>query len=90
MNLRIAEDFFLNHPYKFAWIRPNAGSISFPEWLGKGTVEEMCVNLVNQYSVMIVPGSMFDFPGNYFRLGLGRKNFVKGIEIFEKFLQISE
>jgi aspartate/methionine/tyrosine aminotransferase len=87
MNLRIAEDFFSNHPDKFAWNRPNAGSIAFPEWLGKGTVEEMCVNLVDQHSVMIVPGSIFDFPGNYFRLGFGRKNFARGIEVFEEFLQ---
>jgi hypothetical protein len=29
---------------------------------------------------MIVPGSIFDYPGGYFRIGLGRKNFPEALE----------
>ena len=29
---------------------------------------------------MIVPGSIFDYPGKHFRIGLGRKNFAEALE----------
>jgi len=30
--------------------------------------------------VMIVPGNLFEYPGNHFRLGLGRKNLPQAVE----------
>jgi aspartate/methionine/tyrosine aminotransferase len=87
-NLRIAESFFSANPNNFSWYRPNAGSIAFPLWVGNGSVEEFCRNLLNRYGMMLVPGSMFDFPGNHFRLGLGRRNFTKGIRFLEEYMQV--
>jgi aspartate/methionine/tyrosine aminotransferase len=86
-NLIIAEDFISDHPDHFLWHRPNAGSIAFPQWSGKEPVEEFCHKLLDRYGMMIVPGSLFDYPGNHFRLGLGRKNFAKGIGYLNEYLQ---
>ena len=36
---------------------------------------------------MIVPGSLFDYPGNHFRIGLGRKNFPEALEQVGKYLK---
>ena len=42
-------------------------------------MEQLCQDILDQQGVMIVPGSLFDFLGNHFRIGLGRKNFGEAI-----------
>ncbi|MBN1890212.1 MAG: aminotransferase class I/II-fold pyridoxal phosphate-dependent enzyme [Thermoflexales bacterium] len=79
-NLKIAERFFAEHADWLAWIEPQAGPITFPRWTGDISVEQFCQAVLEQQSVMIVPGSLFDFPGNHFRLGLGRKNLGEALE----------
>jgi aspartate/methionine/tyrosine aminotransferase len=78
-NIVIADRFFTQHGNRFSWICPKAGSVAFPQWLGDITVEQFCQDMLDQQGVMIVPGSMFDFFGNHFRIGLGRKNFGEAI-----------
>jgi aspartate/methionine/tyrosine aminotransferase len=79
-NLTAAGRFFTSHPDKFNWFLPDAGSVAFPEWKGAGSVEQFCQAALDQQGVMIVPGSLFGFPGNHFRIGLGRKNFPEALE----------
>jgi aspartate/methionine/tyrosine aminotransferase len=74
-NTGLTAAFLAQHSDKFACHLPKAGSIAFPEWRGPGTVEQLAQNLLEQQGVMIVPGHLFDVPGNYFRIGLGRRNF---------------
>jgi aspartate/methionine/tyrosine aminotransferase len=85
-NLRLSDEFFANHLDEFSWNRPKAGSIAFPQWKGNFSVEEFCQKVINQFSVMLVPGNIFEYPGNYFRLGLGRRNFIDGIGFLNEFL----
>jgi aspartate/methionine/tyrosine aminotransferase len=82
-NLELAEAFFARHADLFRWLPPQAGSVAFPAWLGGG-VEQFCARMVESQGVMVVPGSMFDFPGQHFRLGLGRRNFPEALERFEQ------
>ena len=79
-NLEYAEQFFGEHARNFAWFGPKAGSIAFPKWLGNQPVDGFCQNILDKQGVMIVPGSLFDFPGNHFRVGLGRKNLPEALE----------
>jgi aspartate/methionine/tyrosine aminotransferase len=74
------------HEDRFSWIRPKAGSIAFPIWTGKGTVEAFCQEVLDRQNVMIVPGSIFEYPGNHFRLGLGRSNFREALGRVGQFL----
>jgi aspartate/methionine/tyrosine aminotransferase len=85
-NISLAEQFFGKHSGVAAWISPQAGSIAFPNWLGPGTVEEFCRDVLEKHNIMIVPGSLFDYPGNHFRIGLGRKNFYQGLEHLDDYL----
>jgi aspartate/methionine/tyrosine aminotransferase len=78
-NTALAAAFFAQHSDKFACHLPKAGSIAFPEWRGPGTVEQLAQGLLDQQGVMIVPGHLFDVPGNHFRIGLGRRNFGEGL-----------
>jgi aspartate/methionine/tyrosine aminotransferase len=88
-NLARADQFFRQQPDSFSWIRSQAGSVAFPRWLGSGSVEDFCQKLVDQQGVMLVPGSIFDYPGSHFRLGLGRKNFAEGLERVRMYLMQS-
>jgi aspartate/methionine/tyrosine aminotransferase len=84
-NIASAEQFFNKHRDKVAWVSPKAGSIAFPRWLGVEPVEQFCQGILQEQGVMIVPGHLFDFPGNYFRIGLGRKNFSEALEHVDEY-----
>jgi len=85
-NIACANKFFSEHGDLFSWFSPSAGSVAFPQWLGAGSVEQFCQGVLDQQGVMLVPGSIFDFPGNHFRIGLGRKNFSEAIEKVREYL----
>lgn len=86
-NTALAAQFFADHPDLFAWIPPRAGSVAFPQWLGAGSVAQFCREMLDRLGVMIVPGSIFDFPGNHFRLGLGRKNLGEVLVLIKAWLE---
>ena len=86
-NIAIAEQFFSAQQDQFSWLSPQAGSVAFPQWLGQTPIEQLCQEILDRQGVMIVPGSLFDFPGNYFRIGLGRKNFGEAIEQVSQYMQ---
>jgi len=83
-NLALAEPFFARHAGLLRWLPPQAGSVAFPAWTGPGELEPFCRRLVERQGVMLVPGSLFDYPGAHFRLGLGRRNFPTALSLFEK------
>jgi aspartate/methionine/tyrosine aminotransferase len=86
-NLQVAEQFFAAHADRFAWIKPHAGSIAFPRWLAATPVEEFCEDVLTQQNVMIVPGRIFDYPGNHFRVGLGRRNLAEALQRVDDYLR---
>jgi aspartate/methionine/tyrosine aminotransferase len=85
-NLSVMDDFFQRHANLFSWIRPHAGSMAFPNYLG-GDVESFCDELVRKAGVLLLPGTMYDEYNNHFRLGLGRKNLPDAVQQLERFLQ---
>ena len=86
-NLAVAERFFSKNSARFTWFRPQAGSVAFPCWLGEGTVEQFCQQVLDRRGVLLVPGSLFEYPGNHFRIGLGRRSFSDAIERVEEYLR---
>jgi aspartate/methionine/tyrosine aminotransferase len=85
-NLNVLDQFFDRHADRFAWQRPRAGSIGFPKLLGED-VEVFCDSLVRTAGVLLLPGSVYDDPGNHFRIGFGRKNLPEAIGRLEDYLQ---
>jgi aspartate/methionine/tyrosine aminotransferase len=84
-NLTVIDDLFARRADLFSWIRPQAGSMAFPRYLG-GDVEKFCDALVKNVGVLLLPGSVYDDSRNHFRLGLGRKNLPQAVEKLEEFL----
>jgi aspartate/methionine/tyrosine aminotransferase len=85
-NLALVGSFFAQYPTLFKWLKPDGGSIAFPAWTGPGSVEAFCQAILEEQGVMIVPGSIFDFPGQHFRLGLGRLNFGEALACVRRYL----
>jgi aspartate/methionine/tyrosine aminotransferase len=53
-------------------------------------VEEFCHSLVTQEGVLLLPGTMYDHPGNHFRLGFARMNMPEALEKLEEFLELQK
>ena len=87
VNMDSVSRFFTGHQDKFSWFSPQAGSVAFPEWRGDDPVEQFCQRVLDQQGVMLVPGNLFGFPGNHFRIGLGRKNLPEALEHVGLYLQ---
>lgn len=74
-NKAVAEEFFARYPDLFTWIPPMGGSVAFPLLDRRMPAEGFCEEIVRSKNVMILPGSVFDYGGNHFRVGLGRRDF---------------
>jgi aspartate/methionine/tyrosine aminotransferase len=51
------------------------------------SVETFAEDLVRTQGVLIMPGSVFDLPGNFFRIGFGKKNMPDILKRFESHLK---
>ena len=47
-NLQAARAFFETYAQYFSWRPPRAGSVAFPEWLGEGSVEQFCQEVLEE------------------------------------------
>jgi aspartate/methionine/tyrosine aminotransferase len=88
-NLVLAEAFMHRQEKLFEWVAPRAGSVAFPKWKGQGSSDQFCQTLVNNTGVLLLPSSVYGYPEQRFRMGLGRENFPQAIERLEAFLKNS-
>jgi aspartate/methionine/tyrosine aminotransferase len=86
-NLELLDRFFARRPDAFAWVRPRAGSVAFPRLLGDEPVETFAERLREREGVLLLPGSLFEYPGNHFRIGFGRRSFPEALERLERFAE---
>jgi aspartate/methionine/tyrosine aminotransferase len=86
VNLSILDAFFGRHHGLFEWFRPKAGSIAFPSLCLGGGISDFCLDLVDKKGVMLLPADVYDFPGNHFRLGFGRRNMPDALDRLEDYL----
>jgi aspartate/methionine/tyrosine aminotransferase len=85
-NLFILDNFFTAHAKIFEWVRPKAGPIAFPRLSGED-VDQFCQRLVTSVGVLLLPGTMYDHPGNHFRVGFARKNMPQSLEQLQQYLE---
>jgi aspartate/methionine/tyrosine aminotransferase len=78
-NLEAVGRSLAQHGDWFGWLKPEAGSVAFPRLTVGVPVDDFCQDVLQQKGVMIVPGSMFEYPGQHFRLGLGRENLPQAL-----------
>nr|WP_201363166.1 aminotransferase class I/II-fold pyridoxal phosphate-dependent enzyme [Dictyobacter formicarum]GHO85516.1 aminotransferase [Dictyobacter formicarum] len=86
-NQLLLDRFFSQWSGIFSWQPPQAGSIAFPRLRTSQPIAEFAQQLVQQEGVMLLPGTVYDHPGNNFRIGLGRKNMPEALLKLEHFLK---
>ena len=74
------------HPDRIRWTPPRGGTTAFPALVGRDT-EAFCERLAGADGVLLLPGSVFDMPGERVRLGLGRRGIEEGLEILDRRLR---
>ena len=60
-------------------VRPQGGCVGFVHYKAHRPIDELAEALVHKQGVLLMPSRIYDFPGNYFRIGFGRKNMPVAI-----------
>ncbi|MEG6616227.1 aminotransferase class I/II-fold pyridoxal phosphate-dependent enzyme [Peptococcaceae bacterium 1198_IL3148] len=87
-NLTTWEQFCQQHPGVFTWIPPRGGFSAFPKVELRVNIDDFCRRLVEEYSVLLMPGSVFGYD-NHIRIGFGQREqeFKAGLELLGKFIK---
>ncbi len=86
-NLSHLDSFFAAHPDTFEWIPPRSGCIGFPRLLADVPVEDFAAALAEKEGVMLLPGTVYEHPGNHFRIGYGRRNLPEALARLERYTE---
>jgi L-asparagine oxygenase len=70
------------------WSHPKGGVCAFPRLLDVEDVEVFCLELLDRYATLLVPGAVFGVPDRV-RLGFGERSneFKEGLELLSEFMQ---
>ena len=87
-NTEAASQFFGRWPHVFQWEPPAGGTTAFPQIITGEPASEFCARVLAGCQVLLLPSSEYDNcpPGEYFRLGLGRRNCMEVLRILEDYL----
>jgi aspartate/methionine/tyrosine aminotransferase len=85
-NYRILSEWVEDEPL-IEWVPPRAGTLAFLQYKLDISSEELCKRLLEEESVLLVPGSCFDMEG-FLRIGFGNNTDVlnEGLSRFKEFL----
>lgn len=85
-NLKEVKEFFARHEDLFEMKPIGAGPVAFHKLLIDMPVEEFCQLAVDKKGVLLLPAEIYDYEGNYFRMGYGRLGVKESLAKFEEFL----
>lgn len=84
-NLQAAKEFFASYSDLFVNNEPMAGPVAFHRLKIDRPVADFCHDLVSKKGVLLLPADMYLFPGNYFRMGYGRKDFKRSLAVMAEY-----
>ncbi len=84
-NIAAADAFFQRQSKRFSWIAPQGGTVCFPRVLG-GEAKDFCERVLRDTGVLLLPSTVYSYGDAHFRLGLGRTDFIEGLEALEAYL----
>lgn len=90
-NVAMLDAFFADYPALFEWRVPDGGCVGYPRYLGEGTVDDFCTDLVERSGVLLLPAGIYrselgPTPADRFRIGFGRQGVADGIAAFRAHL----
>ena len=85
-NMQLADAFFSRYPKLFSPRPITCGPVAFHKLLLDMPVKDFCQMAVDKKGVLLLPADIYDFDGQYFRMGYGRKAVPEALAKFEEFL----
>jgi aspartate/methionine/tyrosine aminotransferase len=85
-NVELFDRFVAASGGAISWVRPRGGSVGFPRLGGSEPVDAIVEDLVASEGVLLLPGSVFGYPGRNVRVGFGREDFAESLAGLERFL----
>lgn len=82
-NLPILSAFMRRHAEHLTWVPPRAGSVCFPRFLGAVDSEHFAETLIARTGVVVVPGARFQYERTHFRVGYGRTDMPRALELID-------
>jgi aspartate/methionine/tyrosine aminotransferase len=79
-NLQAMDAFVLAMPGVFRWTRPRAGSIGLARLEHEQSAERYCERVLRATGIMLLPSTRFEYGDHHVRIGLGRANFMQGLD----------
>mgnify|MGYP003624419755 CR=1 FL=1 len=91
-NLDKLDNFFSEFPDTFEWKRPDGGAVAYPKYLGAGSTNQFCEDLLEETGVMILPPRIYNSdllrtPQDHFRIGFGRSGMDEMLDVFYHYLK---
>jgi aspartate/methionine/tyrosine aminotransferase len=91
-NREAADAFFTRHAHSMTWVPPRAGTVCFPRLVdgdrrGAEGAEAFCGRVLSETGILLLPSTVYGYGDSHFRLGLGRDEFVSGLEALDAFLE---
>lgn len=87
-NLELLDEFFAAWPDVFEWVRPHAGTTAFPRLHYSVPIRRFVEELIRETGVLLLPGELFDHPGNHFRIGFGRTDLPEALDKLDGFARL--
>jgi aspartate/methionine/tyrosine aminotransferase len=85
-NLQLFHQLCMDRPQQLRMVAPQAGSVAFPELLGDTPIADAADTLKTQHGVLVLPATVYGYPGNFFRIGFGKEDFDVGLRTFAAYL----
>lgn len=85
-NLKRMDAFFEQYQDWFSWNRPQGGCTGFAKLLADYPIYDFADRLLQEAGVLILPGDVYDWSGNHFRISYGRRNMPEALEQLEQFV----
>eukprot|EP01091_Cochliopodium_minus_P008443 TRINITY_DN1918_c0_g1_i1.p1 TRINITY_DN1918_c0_g1~~TRINITY_DN1918_c0_g1_i1.p1 ORF type:complete len:283 (+),score=56.77 TRINITY_DN1918_c0_g1_i1:403-1251(+) len=85
-NLVLLDSFFAKYPHLFRFIRPRGGCMAYVQLLSNKNSELFARDLRNNANILVLPSNLFNIPGNYFRIGFGKRTTPLILQKFESFV----
>jgi aspartate/methionine/tyrosine aminotransferase len=86
-NIDLLTAFMHRHEGRFSWQPPQGGSVCFPRLTTRQPASDFCRNLIAHTGIMLLPSSLFDYDDHHVRIGLGRDDLGKILDLLDNYLQ---
>lgn len=85
-NLVFSDIFFEKYRHLFQYNRPMCGPIAFHRLKSDISINDFCNQMVEEKGILLLPAEIYEYEGNYFRMGYGRTDFENNLKRFEEYL----